>query len=55
MKHKTITIRERTFESLGIEPKDVNIMMLKEIEEQEKLKRFAQKIKKIPESVRVYT
>lgn len=53
--HKSITINKLVFDKWNLSSQKVTYELEKRLEEKEKLKRFASKITKVPETVRVYS
>ena len=51
---KSITINEKVFKKMGLTSQKVTYEIEKRLEEQETLRKFASKITKVPETVRVY-
>ena len=52
---KSITVSQTTFDRLNIPKMSANDQLKLALEESEKLQKFALKITKLPETVRVYT
>jgi len=52
---KSITVSQLTFDRLNIPKISANDQLKVALEEREKLQKFALKITKLPETVRVYT
>lgn len=52
---KSLTVKNTVYENLNLDTKTVENNLNKILDEKEILQRFASKIKKYPETVRVYT
>ena len=48
MKHKTITLKDTVYDKMNLSSSKVNYLLQKRLEEKEKLRKFASKIKKAP-------
>lgn len=52
---KSVTVRDVVYENLNLDTKTVEKNLNKILDEKEKLQKFASKITKYPQTVRVYT
>jgi len=52
---KSLTVRDTVYENLHLDTKTVENNLNKILDEKKKLRKFASKITKYPETVRVYT
>lgn len=52
---KSLTVKDTVYENLNLDTKTVENNLNKILEEKKQLRKFALKIKKYPETVRVYT
>jgi hypothetical protein len=52
---KSLTVKDTVYDKLNLDTRTVENSLNKILEEKEILQRFASKIKKYPETVRVYT
>lgn len=53
--HKSITLRKIVFDKMGLSSEKVSYLIEERLKEKEALRRFASKITKVPETVRVYS
>jgi len=54
-KFKSITVNEKIYDKFELSGPKVNYELNRIVEEKQKMRKFASKIKKYPETVRVYT
>lgn len=54
-KHKSITIKKKVAEKMGLSTEKVMYLLEQSLKEKESLRKLAFKITKVPETVRVYS